>query len=70
MQDKHPRISIDPRVCHGKAVVRDTRVPVANIVGALLAGQTLQEIIEDYPVLTESDIKAASVFAKEVGLEQ
>jgi len=29
------RILIDPRICHGKPVIRGTRVPVARVIGYL-----------------------------------
>jgi uncharacterized protein (DUF433 family) len=57
------RIALDPAVCHGKPVVRGTRVLAANIVGAVAAGQTTREILEDYPALTEADIRACLEFA-------
>jgi uncharacterized protein (DUF433 family) len=57
------RISFDPAVCHGKPVVRGTRVLVANVVGAVAAGQTFAEIAQDYPSLKETDIGACLEFA-------
>jgi uncharacterized protein (DUF433 family) len=57
------RISFDPAVCHGKPVVRGTRVLVANVVGAVAAGQTFAEIVQDYPSLKEADIGACLEFA-------
>lgn len=57
------RISIDPQVCHGKPVVTGTRVPVSNVVGALSAGQSIASILEDYPTLTEEDVRACLAFA-------
>ena len=57
------RISFDPGVCHGKPVVRGTRVLVANVVGAIAAGQSAQEILQDYPSLKELDIRACLEFA-------
>ena len=57
------RISLDPAVCHGKPVVRGTRVLVANVVGAVAAGQSPREILQDYPALTEADIRACLEFA-------
>jgi uncharacterized protein (DUF433 family) len=59
----HPRISIDPAVCHGKPVVRGTRILVANILAALAAGDSRQQIKTDYPPLTDADIEAALDFA-------
>ncbi len=57
------RISFDPAICHGKPVVRGTRVLVANVVGAVAAGQSNQEIVQDYPSVTELDIRACLEFA-------
>jgi uncharacterized protein (DUF433 family) len=62
----HPRISIDPQVCHGKPVITGTRVLVANILGALASGQSRREIIEDYPAITEQDIESALDFATQM----
>jgi len=60
------RISIDPAVCHGKPVIRSTRVLVSNILSDLAAGLTFDQIIENYPSLTKQDIKAALKFGSEL----
>ncbi len=60
------RISFDPSICHGKPVVRGTRVLVANVVGAVAAGESTAGILEDYPSLTEPDIRACLEFAGEL----
>ena len=52
------RISFDPAICHGKPVVRGTRVLVANVVSAMASGQSSQAILQDYPSITELDIRA------------
>jgi uncharacterized protein (DUF433 family) len=57
------QISFDPAICHGKPVVRGTRILVANVVGAVAAGQSNQEILQDYPSLNEKDIRACLEFA-------
>ena len=56
------RISIDPRICHGKPVIRGTRVPIAIIVGSLAGGMSFEEIEVEYDV-TREDIRAALAFA-------
>jgi len=56
------RISINPNVCHGKPVIRGTRVLVGNILGALGSGDTVEEIIEDYPSISREDVLAAIDF--------
>jgi uncharacterized protein (DUF433 family) len=57
------QITFDPAICHGKPVVRGTRVLVANVVGAVAAGQSVAEILEDYPTLKAPDIQACLEFA-------
>jgi uncharacterized protein (DUF433 family) len=57
------RIQLDPAVCHGKPVVSGTRVLVSNVIGAIAAGQSHAEILEDYPSITEADIRACFEFA-------
>lgn len=59
------RIQIDPKIQHGKPVIRGTRVPVARIVGGLAGGMTFQEVQDEYGV-TPVDIRAALEFASEL----
>ncbi len=56
------RIIIDPNICHGKPVVKGTRVLVSNILGALASGESFRDIIEEYPNITHEDILAALAF--------
>lgn len=56
-------ISIDPKICHGKPCIKGTRIPVAVILGALGAGASTEELIEEYPPITEEDIRAAILYA-------
>lgn len=56
------RITVDPRICHGKPVVRGTRVPVSVIVGGLAAGMSFELVSKEYD-LTQDDIRAALEFA-------
>ena len=59
----HERIELNPMVCHGKPVIKGTRVMVSTILGALAAGDTTEMILEDYPHLQREDIAAALAFA-------
>lgn len=59
------RIVIDPKICHGKPVVRGTRIPVAIVVGSLAGGMTFEEVEREYN-LTRDDIRAALKFAGEL----
>ena len=57
------RISIDPRIHHGKPCIKGTRVPVSVIVGSIADGDTPERIIQSWPQLTPEDITAALKFA-------
>jgi len=56
------RIVIDPKICHGKFVVRGTRTPVTVILDALAGVDTFETIMEDYRITIE-DIRACIAFA-------
>ena len=60
------RISINPNVCHGKPVIKNTRVLVSNILADLAAGQSYKEIIENYPNITTDDIYSALEFGSQL----
>jgi len=60
------RISISPEICHGKPVITGTRVLVSTILGALAGGDSIDEIIVDYPNVVRADVEAALSFASEL----
>ncbi len=60
----YERISIDPKVCHGRACVRGTRIPVHQIVHMLANGDTIEELLADYPSLEREDILACLDYAE------
>ena len=43
------RLQIDPAICHGKPVIKGTRVLVSTLLGALAAGDTIEKLLGDYP---------------------
>jgi uncharacterized protein (DUF433 family) len=57
------RVIIDPNICHGKPVIKGTRVLVSLILSSLASGESTEEILEDYPNITKEDISAALVYA-------
>jgi uncharacterized protein (DUF433 family) len=58
------RIVIDPKICHGKPVIRGTRTPVAIVVGSLAAGMSFEDVLREYD-LTMEDVRAALKFASD-----
>jgi len=60
------RITVNPEVLVGKPTIRGLRISVDQIIKALAAGLTQEEILEDYPELEKDDIKAALLYASKV----
>jgi uncharacterized protein (DUF433 family) len=57
------RITADPRVMVGKAVIKGTRLTVEYILGLLAHGATVAEILEEYAGLAPEDVQACLLFA-------
>ncbi|MCF8106815.1 MAG: DUF433 domain-containing protein [Desulfohalobiaceae bacterium] len=60
------RISINSNICHGKPVIKGTRVLVANILSALGSGDSIEDILTDYPNISYEDVLAAISFGAEL----
>jgi len=68
-EDLLARVTVDPKVCAGKACIRGTRIYLAIILDALAEGLTAEEIMDHYPSLTVDDIRAAVAYAAELTRE-
>ena len=54
-----------PGLRGGHPVIRDMRITVGDVFGWLASGMSEADILEDFPELTEADIRAALAFAAE-----
>jgi uncharacterized protein (DUF433 family) len=57
------RISVNPKVMVGKAVIKGTRLTVEYILNLLAHGSTSEEILQEYEGITQEDIQACLLFA-------
>jgi uncharacterized protein (DUF433 family) len=57
------RITIDPAVCHGKPVIRGRRYPVESLLENQAAGDSLEDLVAEFPDLTREDLLACLEFA-------
>lgn len=64
------RISVDPKVCHGQACVKGTRLPVHQLIRMLANGDTIDDLLAGYPGLTRADLSAALEYAASLTEEQ
>lgn len=64
------RILIDPKICHGQACIKGTRIPVHQILHMLANGDTIEDLIGEYPSLKREDILACIEYAASLTEEQ
>jgi uncharacterized protein (DUF433 family) len=50
-------------VCGGEPVVKGTRVTVRTVLASLAEGATIEEILADFPTLTEPAVRSVIAFA-------
>ena len=55
-------ITIEAGKRGGRPCIRGMRISVSDVLGWLAAGMTHQEILSDYPELTEEDIRASLAY--------
>ena len=60
------RISVDPNICFGKPCIRGTRIWVSLILDFMANGMSVEEILAEYPHLTEEDVRAAFAYGAEM----
>ena len=57
------RITVDPKICGGKPMIRGLRFPVSRLLGLLASGETQESILKAYPYLDAEDIQEALNYA-------
>lgn len=59
------RITVNPQICHGKPTLRNTRYMVESILEYLAAGDTIEELLKEFPDLEKEDLLACIAYANE-----
>jgi uncharacterized protein (DUF433 family) len=70
VMDWREHITIDPDICHGKACVKGTRIPVAVVLANLAGGVSEQALLKTYPGLGPDAIRASLAYAAELAEER
>ena len=65
MNDLLSRITIHPEICHGKPVIRSLRYPVDAMLEYLAAGDSFEDLHQEFPDLQREDLLACIQFAAE-----
>jgi uncharacterized protein (DUF433 family) len=53
----------DARICGGETVLRGTRVTLRTVLASLAEGSSIEDILRDYPSLSEEHVRAVVAFA-------
>lgn len=59
-------IVADPEICHGKPTFKGTRIMVWQILKMLAAGESVEEILQDFPSLKRAHISVALEYAAQM----
>jgi uncharacterized protein (DUF433 family) len=59
-------IVMDTEICHGKPTFKETRIMVWQVLEMLKSGYKIEDILREFPSLTENHIKAALEFKSKV----
>lgn len=66
MSTQLSRITIDPNICHGKPVIRGLRYPVEAMLEYLAGGDSIEEVLAEFPDLERDDLLACIEFAAQL----
>lgn len=61
--DYRKNITLEPGKRGGQPCIRGLRISVADVLSYMASGMTHQEILDDFPELTEEDLRACLAFA-------
>jgi len=58
------RITVNPDIFGGKPIVRGRRLAVEHVLGMLAAGDSMDDLLREYPWLERDDVQACLVYAR------
>ncbi|MBS9388679.1 MAG: DUF433 domain-containing protein [Dolichospermum sp. WA123] len=61
-------MTVDPDICNGKPIIAGTRISVQTVMEFLAAGDSIEEILEEYPSLSREDIYPCLQFATKLSV--
>ncbi|MBI2920132.1 MAG: DUF433 domain-containing protein [Planctomycetes bacterium] len=60
------RIAVDPSICHGRPCIRRHRIWVSLILDLLADGNSVEEVLAEYPQLAADDVRACLAYGAEM----
>ena len=59
-------ITIDPDICNGKPTIKGTRITAQTVLEFLAAGDSIADVLEEYPSLSREDVLDCVKFSSEL----
>jgi uncharacterized protein (DUF433 family) len=60
------RIAIDPDICNGQPVIKGTRITAQTVLEFLGTGDSIEDVLEEFPSLTREDVLECIKFSSEL----
>lgn len=57
------RIIVDPDICGGQPTIKGTRIAASTVLSFLSAGDSVEDVLAEYPTLTREDILACLAYS-------
>lgn len=70
MIDYQKHLQTSPKTRNGQVCIRDTEITVIDVLGHLASGKSIQEVLTDFPDLTQEDLQVVFTYSIEVHLRR
>ena len=57
------KIIIDPNICNGLPTIEGTRITAQTVLEFLSAGDTIEDVLDEYPTLSRGDVLACLAYS-------
>lgn len=64
LETRHEHLVVDPEIFGGEPILKGTRITCQSVLGRIEGGETLEDLVEDYPEISMEAFEAALVYAK------
>lgn len=59
-------IIVDPDICGGQPTIKGTRIAASTVLSFLSAGDSVEDVLTEYPTLTREDILACLAYSADL----
>lgn len=64
LETRHEHLAVDSEILGGEPILKGTRITCQSVLGRIEGGETLDDLVEDYPEISKEAFEAALIYAK------